>query len=58
MFPIEENLPPDEGAWEIILAPIAKKRLAKIPQPDRGRILTAIIVTSVLFGIMKSRRGP
>ena len=42
MAPKEGNLPPDEGAWEIILAPIAKKRLAKIPQPDRRRILTAI----------------
>ena len=29
-------------SWEIIVAPIAKKRLEKIPQPDRRRILLAI----------------
>ena len=28
--------------WEIIVAPIARKRLERIPQPDRRRILLAI----------------
>ncbi|MBR1672921.1 MAG: type II toxin-antitoxin system RelE/ParE family toxin [Fretibacterium sp.] len=28
--------------WELIIAPIAGKRLAKIPQPERRRILLAI----------------
>ena len=28
--------------WEILFAPVAKKRIAKIPQPERRRILVAI----------------
>ena len=28
--------------WEIVFAPVAKKRIAKIPQPERRRILVAI----------------
>ena len=28
--------------WKIIIAPIAEKRISKIPNPDKRRILTAI----------------
>ena len=28
--------------WEIVVAPVAKKKIAKIPQPKRRRILVAI----------------
>ena len=28
--------------WEIAVAPIARKKLAKIPEPDRRRLLAAI----------------
>ena len=30
------------GEWKIIIAPIAEKRIHKIPNPDKRRILTAI----------------
>ena len=44
--------------WEIIIAPVAKKRLAKIPQPDRRRILTAIAqLHDGLTGDIKPLRG-
>ncbi len=29
-------------SWEVITAPAARKRIAKIPQPEKGRILSAI----------------
>ena len=29
-------------SWQVITAPIVRKRIAKIPQPEQGRILNAI----------------
>lgn len=29
-------------SWEVITAPAARKRIAKIPQPEKGSILSAI----------------
>ena len=29
-------------SWEVIIAPAPRKRIAKIPQPEQGRILSAI----------------
>ena len=44
--------------WEIIVAPIAKKRLEKIPQPDRRRILLAINrLNEGLYGDIKPLKG-
>ncbi len=28
--------------WDVTIAPSVKKRIAKIPQPEKGRILTAL----------------
>ena len=44
--------------WEIIFSPVAKKRLAKIPQPDRRRILVAIAkLHDGLAGDIKPLKG-
>ncbi len=44
--------------WEIEISPIAKKRIAKIPQPERRRILIAISKLSEgLSGDIKPLQG-
>ena len=46
------------GEWEIIIAPIAEKRISKIPNPDKRRILTAIDeLYSGLSGDLKPLKG-
>lgn len=44
--------------WEIVVAPIARKRLEKIPQPDRRRILLTINrLSEGLVGDVKPLKG-
>lgn len=44
--------------WEVITATAAKKRIAKIPQPEQGRILSAITkLQEGLSGDMKPLKG-
>ncbi len=44
--------------WEIVFAPVAKKRIAKIPQPERRRILVAIArLHEGLIGDIKPLKG-
>lgn len=44
--------------WNIVIAPIAEKRIAKIPDPDRRRILGAIgALYSGLTGDIKPLKG-
>lgn len=44
--------------WEIVVAPVAKKRIAKIPQPERRRILVAIArLHEGLIGDIKPLKG-
>ena len=46
------------GEWKIIIAPIAEKRISKIPNPDKRRILTAINeLHSGLSGNLKPLKG-
>jgi mRNA interferase RelE/StbE len=45
-------------SWEIIIAPETAKRLARIPNPERRRILTAIdALHSGLSGDIKPMKG-
>lgn len=39
---MDPTSPPSTGAWDVIVAPVAKKRLARIPSPDKDRLLAAI----------------
>ena len=44
--------------WNIIIAPIAEKRIAKIPNPEKRRILAAInALYSGLSGDLKPLKG-
>ena len=44
--------------WTIIIAPIAEKRISKIPNPDKRRILTTIDeLHSGLSGDLKPLKG-
>ena len=46
------------GEWKIIIAPIAEKRIAKISNPDKQRILTSIDeLHSGLDGDLKPLKG-
>ena len=45
-------------SWNVITAPSAKKRIAKIPQPEQGRILDAIAkLKDGPSGDMKALKG-
>jgi mRNA interferase RelE/StbE len=44
--------------WRIIIAPVAEKRIEKIPNPDKRRILNAIdALYSGLSGDLKPLKG-
>lgn len=44
--------------WHVVIAPVAKKRILRIPNPDRQRILTAIdALHSGLVGDIKPLSG-
>jgi mRNA-degrading endonuclease RelE of RelBE toxin-antitoxin system len=45
-------------SWAVVLSPEVKKRLEKIPNPDRRRILTALdALSNGLSGDMKPLKG-